>query len=270
MKQMTVNSTINNKTTMIKEETTMMNVKMTETNNMEFVTRGEFGGSTMSQTEEIEMLSRAINDNDVFSMNRNGEIMTSSDIGNKPEEGNYTQSKPGTLAAWQGDQWYARNKLIYDAEVAGMTEHYPYAKMGFLQKGNMYWIVNVHPSKTGAIEPYTVMLKYEKNHPANDSFGGSIRCVLLKPTVAELMKKARAAGRKDVPHLLSETKDGESFVYLCTRLPNEVAAGKSNFSAVQAVGYAADWILRFELGLRDKELWNHKFCGPAHKSCWVV
>lgn len=251
-----------------KEDGIMNTVFDSECGNILKVVSGEFGGVPMTQAEEIKNLTQTVKSGKGLVMGPGGVIKAKDDSSIKPEGGNFTEVKAGTFAAGHPDQWYEKNKLVYQGEIAEMRRQYPDAQMGFLQStGDMYWVVTLNMSETGAIKPYKIMLLYDKTHPSNINYGGSVKSVLLDPDVSELRERARKAGRFSVPHLLGNES---SFVYLCTRLPKQVQAGKMNLSAVQAAGNTADWILAFELGLRDKNIWNHKFCGDAHRNCWVA
>lgn len=241
---------------------------MVEGCNIVKVASGEFGGVPMTQAEEIKNLSKTVKNGQGLVMGPGGIIKSKNDNDLRPEEGNFAEIKAGTFAAGHPDQWYEKNRLVYEGEVAEMRRQYPDAQMGFLQStGDMYWVVTLNMSETGAIPPYKIMLMYDKTHPSNVGYGGSVKAILLDPDVSELRTKASRAGRYHIPHLLGSD---HSFVYLCTRLPEQILAGRQNLSAVQAAGNAADWILNFELGLQDKYIWNHKFCGEAHRSDWVA
>ena len=163
------------------------------------------------------------------------------------------------------DQWYNKNPILFKAEVASMRKRHPRAVLGFFKTtGNMYWIMEAKVVK--GMKPWIFLLEYEKNHPNNDSYGGSIHVQLLKsPTLDELRQRAMANGRKGIPHIVSAKRaNGESYSYLCTRLPQDVNDGKSRVSgAAQVAGWATDWALHFETGIRNKEVWN-KWCDDSH------
>lgn len=235
--------------------------------NLENVVNGILAGVPISQSEEINKLKKSIKEGKTMIMTPNGIVKEKGDSSVNLEDGNYSEMTSGTFAADYYDQWYKNNPVVFSGEIAEMKKHFPDAKMGFLEStGNMYWIVKLNITETDVIKPYNVMLMYDKNHPSNCNYGGSIKSVLLDPDVSELREKARRAGRNRIPHLLGTEN---SFVYLCTRLPEEIQAGKQNITAVQAAGFAADWLLSFELGLLDRQIWNNKFCGQNHMDCWV-
>lgn len=169
------------------------------------------------------------------------------------------------------DQWYNKNQLLFKAEVANMRRFHPNATLGFLKTtGNMYWLIETKIAK--GVKPWHFVLEYEKDHPNNNSYGGSIHVQLLKsPSLAELRARARENGRMGIPHVVSATRaNGESYTYLCTRRPDDVNSGESLItSAVQVAGWAADWALHFETGLRNKEVWN-KWCNDSHFSYLMI
>ncbi len=163
------------------------------------------------------------------------------------------------------DQWYNKNPNLFRAEVANMRQHYPDAKLGFLKTtGNMYWIVTAKVAE--GVKPWTFLLEYDKTHPNNFGYGGSIHVQLLKsPSNEDLDKRARENGRPGIPHRVSGIRDnGEHYVFLCTRRPEDVNDGTTRItSAVQVTGWAADWALHFETGMINKKVWN-KWCDDAH------
>lgn len=253
----------------LKGESSMERIMLAiEESNMTHVVPGKFCGTPLTQAEEIANLTKSVKNGKGMVMGPGGVIKPKGDPSIKPEEGNFTEVKAGTFATDYSDQWYEKSPLIFQGEVAEMRRQYPDAQMGFLQStGDMYWVVTLNMSETGAIKPYKIMLMYDKCHPSNSNYGGSVKSILLDPDVNELRERAKQAGRNSIPHLLGSN---DSFVYLCTRLPEQVQAGKQNLSAVQAAGNAANWILAFELGLRDKTVWNDRFCGEAHRNAWIV
>lgn len=240
-----------------------------ENGNVLNVVEGMFAGTPVSQADEINKLMKTVKEGKTLLMTPGGIIKSKDDVDVRPEDGNCSEVKPGTFAsASHLDQWYEKNPIIFQAEIAEMRRYYPDAEYGFLESnGDMYWIVKLNMTESGAIPPVHVMLKYDKNHPSNTTYGGSVKCILLDPNVSELKELARKAGRPRVPHLLGSES---SFVYLCTRLPKEISSGKHNMTAVQAAGFAADFVCSFMIGLQDAEVWNHKFCGDAHRDCWVA
>lgn len=169
------------------------------------------------------------------------------------------------------DQWYNKNPHLFKAEVALMHKYHPNAKLGFLRStGNMYWIVEVQICED--VKPWTFLLEYMKNHPYVHDYGGSIHVQLLKsPSLDELRLRAVACGRAGVPHIVGGMRDnGERYNYLCTRHPQDVNNGKSNLTtAVEVVGWAADWALHFEMGMRKKDIWN-KWCDDTHFNHLII
>lgn len=163
------------------------------------------------------------------------------------------------------DQWYNKNPRLFQGEVANMRSHYRNATLGFLKStGNMYWIIELKIVK--GLKPWKFLLEYDKDHPNNHGYGGSIHVQLLKsPSLDDLRARALASGRKGIPHTVKGKRtNGEDFVFLCTRFPKDIEDGKVKVSsAVQVAGWAADWALHFEAGLKSKEVWN-KWCDDPH------
>ncbi len=160
------------------------------------------------------------------------------------------------------NQWYEKNKALYEAEVKLMKSRFPDAKQGFLQSnGNMYWIVRMKLSESDAFEPWTFMLVYLHDHPHNNTEGGSIKVIPLNPTPEEMMKRVKDAKGKynlpnlTVPHLLLNRE--QNIIYLCTRAPKDIATGEEYVtSAVTVAAWAAEWALYFELSMRSNDIWN--------------
>ena len=99
------------------------------------------------------------------------------------------------------------------------------------------------------------------DHPHNPTFGGSIKVVPIRPNEDDLKKIAEKHDRPGVPHLLHSSSLG---TYLCTRRTEDVKDGVSQANtAVSAAAWAADWALHFEIGIRDKKIWN-KWCDDEH------
>ena len=161
------------------------------------------------------------------------------------------------------DQWY--NKMdhrLFRSEVAAMRKYFPKAGYGFLKSsGNMYWVIDMNISQTGFTNTWRFMLVYDKDHPHNHTFGGSIKVVPIRPNEDDLKKIAEKHDRPGVPHLLHSSSLG---TYLCTRRTEDVKDGVSQANtAVSAAAWAADWALHFEIGIRDKKIWN-KWCDDEH------
>ena len=93
-----------------------------------------------------------------------------------------------------------------------------------------------------------------------------MKVVPLKPSLEELKQIARQHGRPGVPHVVRVVENDHPFLkfYLCTRWPEDIANGKGVVaSAAQAAAWAADWAAHFEIGIRDKKVWN-KWCDDEH------
>ena len=226
--------------------------------NMTRLTKGDFA---MDESEEIAALGNAfITDGDIF-MDDQG-VMYTGDAGDPQQSGqNMTRLTKGDFAV---QQWHVLNPALKQAEIQGMRLKYPQAKMKILSSGYMVWLITMKISKSGFCAPWTFMLRYEADHPNNHGYGGSIHVTLVKPTYEELLVRAKAAGRPGVPHLVHSTlSDGKEYVYLCTRSGGDIETGETRISsAVQVAGWAADWAGHYEVGLRDKKVWN-KWCDDA-------
>lgn len=164
------------------------------------------------------------------------------------------------------DQWYNKNPNLFRAEVQNMFQRHPKAVYGFFkQTGNMYWVITLDITKSGT-RPWTFLLQYDKDHPHNRDYGGSIKVQLLKsPSLEDIQKRAKDFGRPGVPHLVNSRRvDGERYTFLCTRRPDAVESGVNTAtSAVQVAAWAADWAAHFETGMYNKKVWND-WCDDDH------
>ena len=235
------------------------------------VTQDPFSGKLLTQAEEMNELADALYNGDKLVVERDRVVHLdgSTDTvenGSAIPEGTFAASIPS-----DPDQWYNKNgRRLFRTEVAAMKHFFPKAGFSFMKStGNMYWVIDMKISQTGFTKTWRFMLVYDKNHPHNNSYGGSIKVYPIRPNEKDIRDMARDYGRKGVPHLLL---DADNCTYLCTRRPEDVKDGTSEAnSAVSVAGWAADWALHFELGLRNDKVWN-KFCDDEHfysyKTCF--
>jgi len=239
--------------------------------NGEEVTQDPFAGEPLTQAEEMSELADALYNGDTLMVDRYGVVHLdgSTDTvenGSAIPEGTFAASIPS-----DPDQWYNKNgRRLFRTEVAAMKHFFPKAGFDFMKStGNMYWVIDMKVSQTGFAKTWRFMLVYDKNHPHNNNFGGSIKVCPIRPNEKDIKKMANDYGRKGVPHLLHDAGLG---TYLCTRRSEDVKDGTSEANtAVSVAGWAADWALHFELGLRNDKVWN-KFCDDGHfysyKTCF--
>lgn len=253
----------------------MSRKNMITSENLKNVMRGEFCADMFSEAEEIrgiasqqrKNLAEDILKNKTLTMDSNG-VISGAGSSLSPETENCTYVKPGVFAVPNADQWYQRNPMLFQAEINAMAKQHPDAQYGFMKSnGDMYWILTL---KIGSYcEPYRVMLKYNKDHPNNSTYGGSIKAILLDPSIDILFERAYSSERPGIPHLLGG-EGPDSYTYLCTRRSVDVHDGKiMSSSAAQVACWAAEWIANFEIGLEDKRVWN-KFCGDHFKDMQVA
>ena len=237
------------------------------------IPKGTFAGETLTQAEEMSNLADALYNGDTMTVDGDGVVHL--DGGTNIVE-NGAKIPKGTFAAMDmpndPSQWYNKNDhRLFRTEVAAMRRFFPNAGFGFMKStGNMYWVIDMKISETGFAQNWRFMLVYDKNHPHNNSYGGSIKVCPIKPNESDIHKMAEKYGRKGVPHLLYDK--GGIGTYLCTRRSQDVKDGRKEAnSAVSVAGWAADWALHFEVGLRDAIIWN-KFCDDEHfysyKTCF--
>lgn len=233
---------------------------------------GTFAGEPMTQAEEMNSLADALYNGDTMTVDSDGVVHLDGGS-NMVDNGAIVPEGKFAVASMPNDpsQWYNKNDhRLFRTEVAAMRKFFPNAGFGFMQStGNMYWVIDMKVSETGFTQTWRFILVYDKDHPHNKSFGGSIKVRLIKPDENDIERMAERYGRKGVPHLLYDEGIG---TYLCTRRSQDVKDGTTEAnSAVSVAGWAADWALHFEIGLHDARIWN-KFCDDEHfysyKTCF--
>ena len=227
------------------------------------ISDGTFAGETLTQAEEMNDLADSLYNGDTMTVDRDGVVHL--DGGSSTTE-NGAEIPKGTFAAQMPSdptQWYNKNDhRLFRSEVAAVKKFFPKAGFGFMKStGDMYWVIDLKISQTGFSQTWRFMLVYDKNHPHNDTYGGSIKVCPIRPNEADLKATAKKYGRPRVPHLLHDDNLG---TYLCTRRTEDVKDGIQEANTVVSVaGWAADWALHFELGMRNKKIWN-KWCDDEH------
>lgn len=158
-------------------------------------------------------------------------------------------------------QWYKRDPVLFNAEVAGMKQCYPGAQLCYLKNGQAFWNLTLKIKVGEKIKPYTLILVYDTDHPNNQSFGGSVKAIPIKPNLEEIQERARSLGKSYVPHIVpASLSKGLDMQYLCTARITDVPDGKSRAaSAVTAASWAAKWLYFYEAGLVDDVIWK-EFC----------
>lgn len=237
------------------------------------ISSGTFAGERLTEAEEFRSLADALynqsqGDPSGIVIDHEGIIHLEDDLSGV-ENGQAISG--GIFAAGiptNPDQWYNKNPRLFRAEVAAMHKAFPKAAFGFYQEtGNMFWTVSQKISQTGFTKEWTFILRYDKDHPHNHTYGGSIKVFPIKPSIDDMKEMLREFGRPGIPHLLSHETLG---TYLCTRRTEDVEAGTTTVSsAAQVAGWAADWAIHFEIGLRDKNVWN-KWCDDEHFRHYMI
>lgn len=166
---------------------------------------------------------------------------------------NLSRALPGQFASVQ---WYQKDPALFQAEQIAMHRKFPQAKLGYLKDGRAYWMLPFTVKLDNYRKKYVTMLVYDSDHPSNVNYGGSVKAFLVAPSISEMQARARAAGRGQIPHLLSEG----GTPYLCTARQKDVENGKERVtSAVTSAAWTIKWTYCYEGGLRDEGLWR-RFC----------
>lgn len=170
---------------------------------------------------------------------------------------------------YQNTDLHLTGKQLWESEKQLMSKQFPQAQTGVMATtGEVYWIVPVNLNIGSAIKRWTFMLKYDNNHPHADDWGGSVKAIPMIPSIDELERRAKAAGRScnnasmcsHVPHIWKDNKD--NMLYLCTTGKSAMAADLKNStiqSAAAVMGRAVRWAYYYEVGLLDIKVWN-EFC----------
>lgn len=172
--------------------------------------------------------------------------------------------------SYKGTDLYLTGKQLWETEKQQMSIKFPQAQTGILQTtGEVYWVVPVTINLGATTKRWTFMLKYDNNHPHADDWGGSVKAIPMIPSIDELERRAKAAGRTKcgnvsmrdhVPHIWHDKKD--NMYYLCTTSKSDMASdlGENRIQSAAAVmGRAIRWAYFYEAGLLDVKVWN-EFC----------
>lgn len=171
---------------------------------------------------------------------------------------------------YDGTDLHLTGKQLWENEKQVMSIKFPQAQTGIMTTtGEVYWIVPVNINIGSSVKRWTFMLKYDNNHPHADDWGGSVKAIPMIPSIDELNRRAKAAGRTKrdnasmceyVPHIWKDYKD--NMLYLCTTAKSDMAADlRDNTiqSAAAVMGRAIHWAYFYEVGLLDDKVWN-EFC----------
>ena len=151
---------------------------------------------------------------------------------------------PGRLGAFY---WYETDPELFQAERTAMARFFPQFRLQVEADGRLSWVgevvSNTYPGVT-----YTLQAVYEHDHPNNDSYGGSIKVYMIKPTLEEL------AGTAAIPHTLV---DSMGQLYICTARPEDFQAARRGTpgkvtTAASSIAWAAKWITAFEMWLEGE------------------
>ncbi len=224
---------------------------------------GAFGGS---EDESVQRLLNALKSNQpALAYDEQTGIIDLNQTGS-----NQTNGVEINNGKWGASQWYEKDPGLLKTEVLLMQKKFPSAKIGVLDDGTLMYTMNLHLGIPHE-KKWKIALLYDRDHPHNHCYGGSVHVALLSPTLKELHSWAVRQGYKGVPHLLQgRVLDGRECPYLCTRVHEDVEDGaKKASSGVTAVGWAAEWAATFEGAMRDRDIWN-QFCDDDHYRDWQV
>ena len=207
-----------------------------------------------SVSDQLADLRRSIENGDSMEFAPDGTIVRPGSESSLGGDATITSTKKASFAA---RQWYQKDRELFDQEQALMHQHFPQAQLGTLKDGRVYWHLPFRIRIGNTFRPYNAMLVYDADHPNNKNYGGSIRCYLVSPTIQELQRRARQAGRESVPHLL---RDENNNIHLCTARTSDVDTGVNLVtSAVTAAAWTIKWAYYYEMGLLYDTCWQ-AFC----------
>ena len=154
------------------------------------------------------------------------------------------QVPPGRMGAFY---WYETDPELFQAERTAMARFFPQFRLQIEADGRLSWVGEI-VSTTYPDLTYSLQVVYEHDHPNNDTYGGSIKVYMIRPTLEEL------AGNTPIPHTLV---DSMGQLYICTARPEDFQAARRGMpgkvtTAASSVAWAAKWIAAFEMWLEGE------------------
>ena len=162
------------------------------------------------------------------------------------------------LNAATNEKYPFTGQQLYAAEVQQMRQHFPQAKKFFLPDGLLYWLLPLKIDIGKRAVNYTLMLRYDNNHPHPHDWGGSCKTIFISPTVDDLNRRARAKHGKGAPHILS-LPNARGEYYLCAISKDEQADMMKTGNVQGAAAVAARamrYAYMFEVGMEDLTVWQ--------------
>lgn len=157
------------------------------------------------------------------------------------------------------DQWYQRYPDIQKREIEMVREQFPFAELGYLSNGNMYWDIRMEISDQYEPRVWEIRAEYSRNF-SSERGADSILISPLKPTIEDLvhMVKNATIQPKTIPNLC---KDIEGRTYIAPFKVGEISGSADQVTSVNpmTLGYLflfKDWATQFVHGLQDQESWT--------------
>ena len=214
--------------------------------------KGTVNEKNNEEEEERRKLREALlrGDGEV-QITQSGDSKPSSEV--KPEGG--TQSVPEGNPAANNYYWYERDPELFKEEVAAMNRQFPQFTLSKMNDGRLSWTGIVRPKSIRENVTWELRLVYDKNHPNNNSYGGSVRVYAVNPDLNQIRRQLGC-----IPHALM---DPSGNTYICPAKKEDVRVGRVVTSAVSSLALAIKWIDVFESWLAGDvsttEFFDHTF-----------
>jgi len=154
--------------------------------------------------------------------------------------------------------WYEQDPDLLDAEQLAMEKFFPSFRLYKMEDGSgrLYWRGKVRPAGRGGIN-WDLMLIYANDHPQNQSYGGSVQILPVKPRLKDIAASLPSNSRKGLglglPHVYREQFGRGEEYFICTADPKYFKASQSrSTSAASSLSWACKWIILCEMWLNGE------------------
>ena len=154
--------------------------------------------------------------------------------------------------------WYQLDPDLLDAEQMAMEKFFPSFKLFKMEDGSgrLYWRGKVQPTGKGGLV-WDLMLIYANDHPAAQSYGGSIQILPVKPRLKDIAATLPTNNDKGLglglPHIYRGNFGRGEEYFICTADPKYFKASQTqSTSAASSLSWACKWIILCEMWLNGE------------------
>jgi len=154
--------------------------------------------------------------------------------------------------------WYQQDPDLLDAEQMAMEKFFPSFKLYKMDDGSgrLYWRGKVQPTGKGGLV-WDLMLIYANDHPAAQSYGGSIQILPVKPRLKDVAATLPINNEKGLglglPHIYRGNFGRSEEYFICTADPKYFKASQTqSTSAASSLSWACKWIILCEMWLNGE------------------